>query len=124
CRARNGWSSPASILQAAWNSATMTAMPRQPTRHPTSPRLMAVARTLWCAVLLAWMQGAHAQMGPIEPLDAFPSAKLEISEGKKVRHVFQVWLADTPARQAQGLMFVRSLPQARGMLFVHDAPRP
>jgi uncharacterized membrane protein (UPF0127 family) len=86
--------------------------------------MVRVARTLWCALLLAWMQGAHAQMGPIEPLDAFPSGKLEISEGKKVKHVFQVWLADTQARQAQGLMFVRSLPQARGMLFVHDSPRP
>jgi len=63
-------------------------------------------------------------MGPIEPLDAFPSGKLEISEGKKVKHVFQVWLADTPERQAQGLMFVRSLPPERGMLFVHDEPTP
>jgi len=35
-----------------------------------------------------------------------------------------VWLADNPQRQAQGLMFVRSLPDLRGMLFVHDAPTP
>ena len=40
-----------------------------------------------------------------------------------MRHVFQVWLADTPQRQAQGLMFVRSLPELRGMLFVHEEPR-
>ena len=68
---------------------------------------------------------AHAQSGPIEDLAAFPVDKLEIfdGEGKKVRHVFQVWLADTPRRQSQGLMFVRSLPDLRGMLFVHDQPR-
>ena len=41
------------------------------------------------------------------------------SRTEKVRHMFEVWLADTPTRQSQGLMFVRSLPTARGMLFVH-----
>jgi len=66
----------------------------------------------------------RAQMGPIEELSAFPSDKLEISDGKKSKLLFQVWLADTPQRQAQGLMFVRSLPDMRGMLFVHDQPRP
>jgi uncharacterized membrane protein (UPF0127 family) len=40
-----------------------------------------------------------------------------------VKHEFQVWLADNPQRQSQGLMFVRSLPAARGMLFVHEQPR-
>jgi uncharacterized membrane protein (UPF0127 family) len=64
-----------------------------------------------------------AQVGPLEDLAKFPSGKLEIRDGKKVRHVFQVWLADTPPRQAQGLMFVRSLPELRGMLFVHPEPR-
>jgi uncharacterized membrane protein (UPF0127 family) len=37
--------------------------------------------------------------------------------------VLTVWLADSAPRQSQGLMFVRSLPQMRGMLFVHDEPR-
>ena len=88
----------------------MTAM------HPTS-------RVLWCVLALLWVGAAHAQIGPIEDLDAFPSADLKISEGKKVRHVFKVWLADTPQRQAQGLMFVRSLPDLRGMLFAYPQPK-
>ena len=79
---------------------------------------------LCCALSLAFAHGARAQMGPLEDLDAFPSGKLEISEGKKVVVEFQVWLADTPQRQSQGLMFVRSLPPSRGMLFVHDQPTP
>lgn len=86
------------------------------------------ASRLWLAtflLVLAFAGGlAQAQMGPLEDLAAFPSDKLEIREGKKVRHVFQVWLADNPRRQAQGLMFVRSLPDLRGMLFVHPQPRP
>ncbi len=75
-----------------------------------------------CLLALVWLGAAQAQIGPLEDLDAFPSAELKISEGKKVRHVFRVWLADTPQRQAQGLMFVRSLPDLRGMLFVTRNP--
>jgi len=67
---------------------------------------------------------ARAQNGPLEDLDAFPRGKLEIADGKKVKHTFDVWLADSPRRQAQGLMFVRSLPAMRGMLFVHESPKP
>jgi uncharacterized membrane protein (UPF0127 family) len=66
---------------------------------------------------------AHAQSGPIEDLAAFPLDKLEITDGKKVRVVFEVWLADSPRRQQQGLMFVRDLPDLRGMLFVHEQPK-
>ena len=106
-------------MQAAWNSGTMTAMRnRFPAIEP--------ARGVWCAlaVLLTFFAGvAQAQTGPIEDLTAFPQDKLEIREGKKVKHVFQVWLADTPRRKSQGLMFVRDLPDLRGMLFVHDQPK-
>jgi uncharacterized membrane protein (UPF0127 family) len=31
--------------------------------------------------------------------------------------MFDVWLADTPRRQSQGLMFVGRSPAMRGMLF-------
>ena len=81
------------------------------------------SRALCCVLALVWLGAAHAQIGPLEDLDAFPSANLEISEGKKVKHVFKVWLADTPQRQAQGLMFVRALPDLRGMLFAYPQPK-
>jgi uncharacterized membrane protein (UPF0127 family) len=98
----------------------MTAMTQIP-RRPAN-----LARHAWCALagLVVLAAGAcHAQSGPIEDLAAFPLGRLEITEGKKVKHEFQVWLADNPQRQSQGLMFVRSLPAARGMLFVHEQPR-
>lgn len=66
---------------------------------------------------------AQAQMGPLEDLAAFPRAKLEIGVTRKAPLSFDVWLADTPSRQAQGLMFVRSLPELRGMLFVYQSPK-
>lgn len=92
-------------------------------RIPETPRALRLA---WLAALtlLAGLTGlAFAQSGPLEDLAAFPQDKLEITDGKKVKHVFQVWLADSPQRQQQGLMFVRDLPDLRGMLFVHEQPQ-
>jgi uncharacterized protein len=82
-----------------------------------------VCIALFGAFCLLLGAGTFAQTGPIEDLAAFPSGKLEIAEGKNVKHVFQVWLANSQPRQAQGLMFVRSLPDLRGMLFVHETPQ-
>jgi uncharacterized protein len=98
----------------------MTAM--RPNPIPDLPRRITIA--LAAVLGMAFNAAAHAQSGPIEDLAAFPLGKLQIAEGKKVKHTFEVWLADNPRRQAQGLMFVRSLPDLRGMLFVHESPRP
>jgi uncharacterized membrane protein (UPF0127 family) len=104
----------------------MTSNPRilkllaEPRHHALWRRFMVLAG----AALALAATAAQAQDGPPEDLDAFPRGKLEIADGKKVKHTFDVWLADSPRRQAQGLMFVRSLPPMRGMLFVHESPRP
>jgi uncharacterized membrane protein (UPF0127 family) len=69
-----------------------------------------------------------AQEGP-RPLDlaTFPRTQLEItprgSDGAGHRHSFQVWIADTPARAEQGLMFVSDLPETMGMVFPFQPPR-
>ena len=75
------------------------------------------------SLAVAGSSAACAQAGPPEDLATFPRGKLEIADGKKVKHTFDVWLADNPRRQSQGLMFVRSLPAMRGMLFVHESPK-
>jgi uncharacterized membrane protein (UPF0127 family) len=98
----------------------MTAMRFQP--NPDVFRRVAVF--LAAVMTLAGGTRAFAQTGPLEDLAAFPRGKLEISDGKKTKHTFEVWLADNPSRQAQGLMFVRALPDMRGMLFVHESPKP
>jgi uncharacterized membrane protein (UPF0127 family) len=102
----------------------MTAM--QKTRPKMLRRPETVRRGLLAAcgaLLLACATPAPAQSGPLENLDAFPQNDLEISDGKKFHQVMHVWLADTPPRQSQGLMFVRSLPESRGMLFVYAEPK-
>src|SRR5690606_37667158 len=82
-------------------------------------RSAARAPLLAAAALLAVL--ANADTG-LEDLDAFPRASVEITSGERV-HRFDVWVADTPERQAQGLMYVRDLDADSGMLFVHAAPR-
>ncbi len=64
----------------------------------------------------------RAQSMPLENLDHFPRTILVV---QAPRHPcrFKVWIADTPARQIQGLMFVRDLPASEGMLFPMDPPR-
>jgi uncharacterized membrane protein (UPF0127 family) len=98
----------------------MTAMPPRRLRTTDLPRRVFAAAV--AALLLGCAAPAQAQMGPLEELDAFPKGELTIADGKRAKHVFKVWLADTPSRQAQGLMFVRSLPSLRGMLFVYPQP--
>jgi uncharacterized membrane protein (UPF0127 family) len=83
---------------------------------------MAILAALALTLSLA-LAGAATAQERLEDLDNFPRVKLEIADGKKTRHVFDVWVADTPSRQQQGLMFVRSLPELRGMLFVHQSPK-
>jgi len=60
-------------------------------------------------------------------LATFPRTTLEIGErgsSRKPRtHSFQVWVADTPERAAQGLMFVSDLPETMGMVFPVVPPR-
>ena len=70
------------------------------------------------ALLLALAAGSLclAQSVPIESLSRFPRTTLEIDAHGHINR-FHVWIANTPARQAQGLMFVRDLPPDRGMLF-------
>jgi len=92
--------------------------------YPRPPDSLRRCVVMLAALALLGGAAAHGQTGPIEDLAAFPRGKLEIADGKKVKHTLEVWLADTPSRQAQGLMFVRSLPSLRGMLFVHESPRP
>ncbi|HEY6125705.1 MAG TPA: DUF192 domain-containing protein [Steroidobacteraceae bacterium] len=99
----------------------MTAMRPNPRR----PDLLRRLATVFAATLaLAGSTMVSAQEGQLEELAAFPRGKLEINDGKKLKLTFDVWLADNPRRQAQGLMFVRALPDMRGMLFVHENPKP
>jgi uncharacterized membrane protein (UPF0127 family) len=81
-----------------------------------------------CAALSMLAAGAPAAAQDSAPLElsSFPHTTLEIvHHGRRGvhRYPFQVWVADTPARAEQGLMFVSDLPAGRGMVFPLPAPR-
>jgi len=83
-------------------------------------------RTLLLAALLLWvvLPRAAAQNGPSpEPLSNFPISELAITTPDARLHRFEVWIAARPARRAQGLMYVRELPEHGGMLFVYPRPQ-
>ena len=76
------------------------------------------------ALFLAGAPGTAclAQSAPIESLTHFPRTSLDIAAHGHRDH-FTVWVADTAARQEQGLMFVRDLPAGEGMLFPEASPQ-
>ncbi len=65
----------------------------------------------------------QATSPPLEPLSNFPQAPLSILTPDARQHRLEVWVADTDKHRQQGLMFVKSLPDSAGMLFVFDQPR-
>lgn len=85
--------------------------PSPPLRHTTAVLVLSLA----CGAALA-------QAMPIESLMHFPRTVLTISTGARVDR-FRVWIADTRAREMQGLMFVRDLPADEGMVFPMRPPQ-
>ena len=76
-----------------------------------------------CAATLS-LQAQEAQRAL--DLESFPRTTLEIAHhggDHAARSSFKVWVADTPERAAQGLMFVSDLPESMGMVFPVQPPR-
>jgi uncharacterized protein len=94
-------------------------------RYPQGPERSAAMRCGRARGLLAAVLLLGALLSPaaraLESLDAFPRSALEIRTAAG-SHRFVIWIADTPARSQQGLMFVRSLGADRGMLFPLERP--
>jgi uncharacterized membrane protein (UPF0127 family) len=85
-------------------------------------------RAGWLTVLALSVVQTPAQE-PQRALDlaTFPRTTLEIvhresGQGQRT-YSFQIWVADTPERAAQGLMFVNDLPETMGMVFPVEPPR-
>jgi uncharacterized protein len=89
-----------------------------------APRAARAAALLSIVLLVSLASGREspAQSMPIEDLSRFPRTTLTITAHGRAER-FRVWIANTPARQEQGLMFVRDLPASQGMLFPEDSPQ-
>jgi hypothetical protein len=79
-----------------------------------------------CTTLLVALVPTSRSFGEADAvldLATFAQSSVEVGNAPHTQH-FDVWIADTPERQEQGLMFVRDLPAGRGMLFLEPAARP
>ena len=88
-------------------------------RTACNPILAAAVLALLLCLPLARAQDT----GPAEPLSSFPRTQLRVTGHGGASHLFDVWIADTPQRSQQGLMFVSDLPDNKGMVFPLDPPR-
>ncbi|HXY97228.1 MAG TPA: DUF192 domain-containing protein [Steroidobacteraceae bacterium] len=82
---------------------------------------------LLASAILFFALGTAARADP-PPMDlaTYPRAALEIVQRTpqpERRFDFEVWVADTPARSEQGLMYVRDLPADHGMVFLFEPAR-
>ena len=75
--------------------------------------------SLLVTLLIAFAVPAHADTA--EPLSAFPHDVLAVATPDARMHRFNVWIADSDRRRAQGLMFVKELDPTQGMLFVYTS---
>jgi uncharacterized protein len=89
---------------------------RRPQRTRSAARAWLAGTVLSLTALTASPQAS------LEDLGEFPHATVHIVSGRNY-YTFDVWIADTPARQEQGLMFVHELPPDQGMLFPQQPPR-
>jgi uncharacterized membrane protein (UPF0127 family) len=79
---------------------------------------MRVITLLWS---LMFVLALPAQANTVaEPLSAFPRDTLAIATPDARMHRFNVWIADSDRRRAQGLMFVKELSADQGMLFIYN----
>ncbi|HEY6451788.1 MAG TPA: DUF192 domain-containing protein [Steroidobacteraceae bacterium] len=86
------------------------------------------ARGWWTIAVLMAVVALLASSLPLrtaraqEPLEKFPRSVLDIH----TRHGpewFSIWIADTPQRAQQGLMYLEWLSTDQGMLFPEQSPR-
>ncbi len=82
----------------------------------------AIARVVLLFLLVAVAQAQTSREYQPTQLRDFPRGSLVI-ERTDGRDTFRIWVADSPARQEQGLMWIRQLPADYGMVFPLDPPR-
>ncbi len=101
-------------------------MPMRPEGMPGSCRQFTCRAAF--ALVFSLCAALHADDAPAaesraaEAIESYPQSALEIRSSQG-RQWFNIRIADSAARQEQGLMFVRSLPADEGMLFPQARPR-
>ncbi len=88
--------------------------------------VMKNAAAFICAVLLGSpLAGADSANKDAQQLDRlFPRSTLQIATPDARLHKIDVWVADNDERRMRGLMFVDTLADDAGMLFIYPQSQP
>jgi uncharacterized protein len=86
-------------------------------RRSSRALVTTLATVLLLAFAVATRMPAHAETAPLT-LNQFPRGLLSVRTMAGTVHHFEVWLAERADRRQQGLMYVRTLDEHSGMLFV------
>lgn len=78
-------------------------------------------RLLYAAFMLLAMQAVNAAE-PADLLENFGRAQIIIAASNQRCVVLDMYIADTPARRQNGLMFIESMNLYEGMLFIYAQP--
>jgi uncharacterized membrane protein (UPF0127 family) len=82
---------------------------------------MRILIAIACLTVAACSPQPAAKQGTVRELDgAFEFTTLEIINEAGEQLVFDVYLAQDFEQQRRGLMFVRSMPERTGMLFIYE----
>jgi uncharacterized membrane protein (UPF0127 family) len=93
-------------------------------QHTASTPLRHTLALLALLSAVAAPQTPRAQGSAPLDLASYPRTELTVTQNKPARvQSFRVWIADTPQRAEQGLMFVNDLPESEGMVFPLEPPR-
>jgi uncharacterized membrane protein (UPF0127 family) len=84
----------------------------------------AFAPLAYALLVLTWLPSAPHADEDADRLAGFPLSRLTIATPDARLHPLTVWVAATPAHRAQGLMWIRDLPDDTGMLFLYGRPQP
>jgi uncharacterized membrane protein (UPF0127 family) len=82
-----------------------------------------------CMLGLLFGAACAAEGPPSDATDAadlnriFPRSTLQIATPDARLHPFNVWVADDEPRRNRGLMFIKQLSAADGMLFIYPSPQ-
>ena len=90
----------------------------------TYRRTASLVQRAFMVMCLLTANAALPQSSAPEPLSAFPQDLLAIRTGAGKVVNFKIWIADTPRREEQGMMFVREMDEHTGMLFMFPQNRP
>ena len=98
----------------------------EPQRHPT--RLQRPARKgllislLLGSALAALLSTDSRGAEPADLLQGFSRAQLIIDSSRRGCILFDIYIANSSEQRSQGLMFIRSMGEYEGMLFIYSQP--